>query len=698
MAASQHAIHISLQLCQAQLFDCRSTVDRLSNSIAARRMAPKGRKRSSMPEATNDTLRYLSQCGTRTGLSNALVHLSDAGWLRPNVMQGLQSGARRKLSRAMSDHANVSTPYGTVIQQMRLPLRKLPLWDYAHPLALLYHLATISTAFGDLMAESVVPGVPMRVVIYIDEICPGNPLRPDKARTLQAIYWCLADWPQWVLQRTAAWPCFGTIRSSIVKDLPGGVAQLMKLILNVFWPPTGDSFMNGVTIFVRSMPIIVTGIFAGFLADEKAHKELTGTKGASGSKICITCNNVFNRVKESALVAGTVCIACCDPGLFQYNTNASIYEAYDHIAANHHDSDLQQCLGLKYEPNGLLHDAHIRTIYKPVDHTLRDWQHTIVGGGVANVECARVLAALSDHGISLDVVTRFLLQFKLPKVHGKVEPSWLATKRLGKKWKSLQSFASTLLSLIPIMAVFLLEVIDEPAHPLYDHMQCFWRLRMIVGILQLGPSNAMQHVQRLRQLIREHAELFTTLYAGHEKPKFHHLFHIVDNMLFLGKLLSCFVTERKHRTTKRCALFVFRCIESVVIKDMTSRQCEQIRSESESIFAETYMVRSKPYNIAGSIIHRALGAVLPCGSLHAGDFVWLNTNVVALVISFWRVERAKHISLQVETYRCLNDRATQWRTESNTIFVGSECVVSALIYSRTDESTLFVIPAASSYL
>ena len=191
MAASQHAIHIFLQLCQAQLFDCRSTVDRLSNSIAARRIAPKGRKRSSMPEATKDTPRYLSQCGTRTGLSNALVHLSEAGWLRPNVMKGLiHSGARRKLSRAMSDHANVSTPYGTVIQQMRLPLRKLPLWDYAHPLALMYHLAKISTAFGDLMAESVVPGVPMRVVIYIDEICPGNPLRPDKARTLQAIYWC----------------------------------------------------------------------------------------------------------------------------------------------------------------------------------------------------------------------------------------------------------------------------------------------------------------------------------------------------------------------------------------------------------------------------------------------------------------------------------------------------------------------------
>jgi hypothetical protein len=472
----------------------------------------------------------------------------------------------------------------------------------------------------------------------------------------------------------------------------------MNMVLTVFFPPTGHSFLNGVTIHVRNTPMIVTGIFAGFLADEKAHKELTGTKGASGSKPCITCQNVFNRVRQSALIAGTVCIACCDPALFQYNTNANIYEAYDYIAANPLDSDLQQCLGVKYDPNGLLHDAHIRTIYKPVDHTLRDWQHTIVGGGVANVETARMFAALKDHGISLSVVTDFVLQFKLAKVHGKVDPNWLSIKRLGKKWKSLQSFSSTLLSLIPILAMFLTEVVDGPSHPLYEHMQCFWRLRMIVGILQLGPSNAMQHVERLRQLIREHAELFIKLYPGHEKPKFHHLFHVVDNMLFLGKLLSCFVTERKHRTTKRCALFVFRSIESVVVKDMLSRQCEQIRSETESIFSERYIVRSKLYNIAGSLIHRALGAVLPCGSVHASDFVWLNTNVVALVIAFWRADCADHISVQVETYKCLNDRATRWRTESRTIFVGSECIVSALIYAHTDASTLFVVPPASSYL
>ena len=183
----------------------------------------------------NQTLRKLSECGTRTGLHQALQHMASAGWLTANAARTVTTGAKRKLANAVTDHAAADTPYGTVLQYMSLPLKQLPRWAFVHPLALLFHFAVISTAFAEMMDACVHPGVPCRVIIYIDEICPGNPLRPEKARTLQAIYWCLADWPQWLLQRTAAWPCFGTIRSSVVKQLPGGVSHLMRLVLNVFF-------------------------------------------------------------------------------------------------------------------------------------------------------------------------------------------------------------------------------------------------------------------------------------------------------------------------------------------------------------------------------------------------------------------------------------------------------------------------------
>ena len=108
-----------------------------------------------------------------------------------------------------------------------------------------------------------------------------NPLRLDKARTLQAIYWCIA--PCFSEQQSGHHE-FGTIRSTLVDKLPGRVSQLMNMILHVFWPEHGPSMERGVTIVMKhEMPRIITARFAGFLADEKAHNQVVGTKGASGT-------------------------------------------------------------------------------------------------------------------------------------------------------------------------------------------------------------------------------------------------------------------------------------------------------------------------------------------------------------------------------------------------------------------------------
>jgi len=161
-------------------------------------------------------------------------------------------------------------------------------------MALIYYLSTISTWFADIMTTSNIAGKPMRIIIYIDEICPGNPLRPDKSRTLQAIYWAFADWPQWLLQRTAAWPCFGTMRSKLAKLLPGGEAGLLKMVLDTFWPATGQSFHSGVTVVCKSVSLVITATFGGFLADEKAHNQITGSKGASGNHMLYDNTFTYN--------------------------------------------------------------------------------------------------------------------------------------------------------------------------------------------------------------------------------------------------------------------------------------------------------------------------------------------------------------------------------------------------------------------
>ena len=85
--------------------------------------------------------------------------------------------------------------------------------------------------------------------------------------------------------------------------------------------------------------------------------------------------------------------------------------------------------------------------------------------------------------------------------------------------------------------------------------------------------------------------------------------------------------------------------------------------------------------------------------MKTGDFVWLETNVVALEIAFWKADSAEHTSVQVNTYnRLQDDSATRWQAESSTIFVDSASVVSTLIHSHTDRDTVLVIPPVAAYL
>jgi hypothetical protein len=165
-------------------------------------------------------------------------------------------------------------------------------------MALISYLCRISAAFASVVFDTIVPGVPLTLVIYLDEICPGNPLRPDKARTLQAVYWTIVEFPQHVLQRTACWMTFGTLRTSIVNKLPGGISSVAGRILKTFFPEDGDSFSQGITLHHGDKCRIVRVDFGGFLADDKALNEIADSKGASG--IAWYTNNVA-RVLVSSL-------------------------------------------------------------------------------------------------------------------------------------------------------------------------------------------------------------------------------------------------------------------------------------------------------------------------------------------------------------------------------------------------------------
>jgi hypothetical protein len=258
-----------------------------------------------------------------------------------------------------------------------------------------------------------------------------------------------------------------------------------------------------------------------------------------------------------------------------------------------------------------------------------------------------------------------------------------------------------MLSLVPIVASFMAEVIPM-GHALHDNMRCLWRLHLIIGILSLGSTKAMSYVGRLRTLVTEHAELFVQLYPDRVKPKFHHLFHIADNMVWLGALASCFVCERKHRSTKRAALWVFRSVDNTVVKEMLSRQCTAIADDGTSLFQKQWLHAPKALIFGGVSLHRSVRACLECGPINAGDLLWLQSGSSAYVgraIAFWECPQSKQISVQFSRYTRVDAHGTRWSSaNSDVVFTSTDHIVDAMTYADMGGDIFLVIQPCTPQL
>ena len=225
---------------------------------------------------------------TKTGLVKILMSLQSAGMLPTN-----QSGRhlRSELSKASAEHCRASTPYGTVIKSINLYLPGLNNWEYCDPCAYLYYLSSLCTAFRDTVHRYLHGGV-AHIVLYIDEICPGNHFRLEKSRTLQCVYWFMSDWPEWLVSRSAAWFVLALLRSKHMEFVLGYIWGFMKKMVELMFLNPSHSLTTGVVIVCDQASKLVRGIYVGVLADEKALKEIHGFKGASGDTpqpYCILC-------------------------------------------------------------------------------------------------------------------------------------------------------------------------------------------------------------------------------------------------------------------------------------------------------------------------------------------------------------------------------------------------------------------------
>ena len=141
-----------------------------------------------------------------------------------------------------------------------------------------------------------------------------------------AVYWTFMEFPDWFRNGSAGWFPLAFVHHDTLQQIQAGLSGLMAIVLRLFFAsavtaehglrPDSYSFnATGIRLCRGQAPpwdlaglsletLHLYASFACFLADEKAHKEINGSKGASGTKPCHQCQNVMGRLPPDEVPEG----------------------------------------------------------------------------------------------------------------------------------------------------------------------------------------------------------------------------------------------------------------------------------------------------------------------------------------------------------------------------------------------------------
>ena len=300
----------------------------------------------------------------------------------------------------------------------------------------------------------------------------------------------------------------------------------------------------------------------------------------------------------------------------------------------------EKLFGINYEQSGVLFDKELRSVVEPADGYFRDWQHTLCSSGVAGTEVAGCLSyitkskTLEARGITLETIEEYCGKFKLASSLGRINDNWFKSKFLAKD--HVKHFASDVLAMVPLLASFL-ETMVAPLGLMPDHTKCMGLLRDLLHVLQYNYVMTDTLYRKFRKLVDDHHRIFVTLYHSIIKIKFHHLLHLPEDLLRLQKILSCFVTERKHRDWKSISLYCFRSVESASTMEFVNYAVQEFVS-GRLKFVETYLLEPETHRLWDTCFETSVAACLRAGEVRRRDVIiaqTINATVVGEVLRFF---------------------------------------------------------------
>jgi hypothetical protein len=316
--------------------------------------------------------------------------------------------------------------------------------------------------------------------------------------------------------------------------------------------------------------------------------------------------------------------------------------------------------------------------------------HVFLVSGVGNIQLQQTVADLRRAGVAPANISEYFSHFVLPKAHGVVNAEWFSTKRLGRPSEDdgWRGFSSELLSIVPIFLA--------PLGVMPEHLRCFRCLDHMLKLFGLGPTLAAEHSRLAQALMHEHGQLYRRLFSDAIKPKFHHMYHLLDHMAGAGKLLSCFVTERKHRTTKAATNHTYGSYEPALVRDMLNAQVTS--ASEESLFAPDALLSPSPARgPAANDWCCATRARLACGAIQSGDLVFTEARQVGEVdVCLSRVED-ESVWIFIKTLKPLGSWRYQVPGGALACWAAGQ-VLEPLIWRSGADGEVLVLPPKCSVL
>ena len=509
--------------------------------------------------------------------------------------------SRTQLQLSRDEAAMIMTPYGPLHQTIKVP-HETPgvaplIVEIQHPFAMFYHSCRVSKSLSDLVRRVAIahppsPLSPWHLILYSDEVTPGNAMAYKNLRRTQAVYWTALEWGCAAIADEEAWFEFTVVKSTTVKTMLGGMSGLTCAAIKTFFAPDGLNFATGgITLLLFNSETITVWITFGIkVADESDLHSIYLCKGASGLKCCLFCSNVFNAKNERGLFEDgvrllhtTSDVACIV--LYTKASLAAIFERLERALTTMHPDDfkeLETVLGWSYVKGGVMLDPYVRDIMHPTLFAIYDWMHGLFVNGVFNKTVGAFMRAVSRFGTKYATLYNYASLWNWPRrLKNGVGLDALTGARAKSSWEhaSLRVSASEGRSLLPVIGQFARKgLLQHPNPEVQDHARCLVHLLEMYRYFEQA-ARCNVDVKAFQDAVVVFLTEFRLLYGEDAMiVKFHWLLHFPMFLKRHGSLPNCFCLERKHKVVKKFADNLKPRVDgsATVLRDVTAAHLHSI--------------------------------------------------------------------------------------------------------------------------